>query len=91
MQIEIIQKKPELIEFKLIGETHTFAQLLKHYLLQIPEVKFASYKLEHPMEKDAIFIVRTAGKDAKQALIEANKKILQDVEELRKKIESAYK
>jgi DNA-directed RNA polymerase subunit L len=91
MQLEFLKKQEKLVEFKLIGETHTFANLLRSHLVDDPEVEFVAYKLEHPMDKDALFILRTKSKPAKTVLLAAAKRVREDLKELQSAFNKALK
>lgn len=91
MKLEVLSADKNQIEFKLVGERHTFAQLLKHYLLKHPDVEFTSYKLNHPLDNEAFFIVRTKKGKPSKVLLEANKEIMRDVEDFGKKVKEAFK
>jgi len=45
------------------------------FYLKDSKVEFAAYKLEHPMDADSKFIIRTNGKTPKKALEDAIKSI----------------
>ncbi len=49
MRIEILRKGENMIEFHLIGEDHTFANLLVESLHKNKHVKFAAYSIDHPI------------------------------------------
>ncbi|MFH0970186.1 MAG: DNA-directed RNA polymerase subunit L [Candidatus Diapherotrites archaeon] len=91
MEIEFIKKQARHVEFKLLGETHTFANLLKSHLMDDPSVEFVAYKLEHPMDKDALFVIKTKEKDAKKVLLDAAKKVEEDVKDLQGALDKALK
>lgn len=91
MEIEVLESSKEHIEFKLKGERHTFPELLKHYLLKNPDVEFASYKLEHPFDKDCIFILKVKKGSPVQALRDANKEIADEIDDFKKKLKEAFK
>lgn len=91
MEIEFIKKAANHVEFKLVGETHTFANLLKSHLVDDPNVEFVAYKLEHPTDKDAMFILKTKGKEAKKVLMDVAKRVQEDVEELQSAFDKALK
>ncbi|MEM4663056.1 MAG: RpoL/Rpb11 RNA polymerase subunit family protein [Candidatus Diapherotrites archaeon] len=86
MEITLLRVEKDLVEFKMKGERHTFPQLLKHYLLKNPDVTFCAYKLEHPMDNDCLFIVKVKKGSPWQALKEANKEIMAELDDLEKKI-----
>jgi DNA-directed RNA polymerase subunit L len=85
MKIEIINKEKNLVEFKLIDERHTIPGLLKSALLEDNSVEFVSYKLNHPLDKDSIFVLRTKAKPPVKALETAIKKIEKELDEFEKK------
>ncbi len=91
MEIEFIKKAANHVEFKLVGETHTFANLLKSHLVDDPHVEFVAYKLEHPLDKDAMFILKTKGKTAKSVLVEASKRVQEDLKELQSALDKSLK
>ena len=91
MEIEFLKKQTNHVEFRIMGETHTFANLLKSHLVDDPSVEFVAYKLEHPMDKDAMFILKTKGKPAKTILLEAAKRVKEDLEELQGALDKALK
>jgi len=91
LEIEVLDSGPKHMEFKIKGERHTFAQMLKYYLLKEPSVEFASYKLEYPFDKDTLFLVRVKKGKPTQALRNANKSLLADLKEFKKKVVDAFK
>ena len=91
MKIEFLEEKKNEIEFKMVGERHSFANLLKAQLLKDPEVTFVAYKLTHPLASDAVFYVRTEGKEAKKAVAEACKEISVSLKEFGQAAKKALK
>lgn len=91
MELEFIKKAANHVEFKLIGETHTFANLLKAQLVSDPAVEFVAYKLEHPQDKDALFVLKTKGKSAKSVLVDAAKRLHEELGDLKSAFSKALK
>lgn len=91
MQIEVLKNEPNFLEFILKGERHTLPNLLKAKLLEDSSVIFCAYSLDHPMDSDSKFVLRTSGKTAKKALTEACTDIAKDLEELNTEIKKALK
>lgn len=91
MEIQFLKKQANHIEFRILGETHTFANLLKSHLVNDDSVEFVAYKLEHPMDKDVLFVLKTKGKPAKTILLEAAKRVQEDVKELQSALDKALK
>ncbi len=91
MELEFIKKAANHVEFKLLGETHTFANLLKSQLVNDPSVEFVAYKLEHPQDKDALFVLKTKGKSAKSVLVDAAKRLHEELGDLKSAFSKALK
>jgi len=76
MEIRIIREEENVLEFELPSEDHTFCNLLVNILNKNPHVRFAAYKIEHPLIGVPQIIVRTDGiKKPKEVLMEASKEI----------------
>ncbi len=71
MELQVIKNEANHVEFILKGERHTLPGLLKSKLLTNEAVSFASYVLDHPLDNQARFVVKTKGTSAKKALTEA--------------------
>ncbi len=87
MKIEVISQDKEGIEFFIEGERHTLPSLLKEKLLEDSEVDFCAYRLDHPLDKRARFVIK--GKNAKKSLENAVKAAKADVTEFKKAFEKA--
>ncbi|RLF10327.1 MAG: DNA-directed RNA polymerase subunit L [Thermoprotei archaeon] len=76
MEIRIIREEENVLEFELPSEDHTFCNLLVNLLNKDPHVKFAAYRIEHPLIGIPKILVRTDGvKKPREVLIEASKEI----------------
>ena len=91
MEIQFTKKAANHVEFKLVGETHSFANLLRAQLVNDPNVEFVAYKLEHPMSKDSLFVLKTKGKSAKSVLVEATKRLHEELVDLKGAFAKALK
>ncbi|MBI5391807.1 DNA-directed RNA polymerase subunit L [Candidatus Woesearchaeota archaeon] len=66
MDIHILKEEKDLLEVEIVGEGHTFCNLLRDTLNNQKEVKHASYMIQHPLVSNPILAVRTsAGKPRK--------------------------
>ncbi|MHC1604884.1 MAG: RpoL/Rpb11 RNA polymerase subunit family protein [Candidatus Methanofastidiosia archaeon] len=87
--MEIISEDKSMMEIVLVGEDHTFANLLRSFLQQDKHVVFAAYRISHPLT-DAnrpVLKVETDGKKSpRQALADANTAILSHLEKMKKVI-----
>lgn len=87
MKMEVIQNEKNTLEFYLLNERHTIANLLKEKLVKNSDVEFCAYKLDHPMEDKSRFIIKTSGKNPKKILEETIKEIKEELEEFKKAFE----
>ena len=91
MELKLISVEKNSLEFIMLGEKHTFPNLLKSRLLNDTDVTFVSYKLEHPMNDECSFIVKAKTKDPKKVLLDACKSIEDDLDEFKNKVKKALK
>ncbi|MDD3159479.1 MAG: RpoL/Rpb11 RNA polymerase subunit family protein [Candidatus ainarchaeum sp.] len=84
MEIEILTNEGKKLEFYLNGERHTIPNVLREKLAENENVEFVAYRLEHPLDKKARFILTTNSSNPKKVLIEAIKELQSEVSELKK-------
>lgn len=91
MKIEVLKSEKDFAEFIIEGEKHSFPNMLKQKLLELKDVEFVSYILEHPMATGAKFIIKTKGKSPRKVLEEAAKALDKDLDDFDKKVKSVLK
>lgn len=91
IEIRPVKVQPNHAEFVVVGQRHTLPNLLRSYILQDPAVEFVSYKLEHPFDKDSVFVVRTKGKPVYSVIEAACKRIGKDLESFEGLVKKAVK
>lgn len=91
MKIEVLKSEKDYAEFVIEGERHTFPNMLKQKLLEMKQVEFVSYILEHPTDTGAKFVIKTNGKSPKKVLEEAAKALENDLDDFDKKVKSVLK
>jgi len=91
MELVAVKKESHELEFVIKDNRHTFPSLLRERLLADSAVTFAAYKLEHPLDPDCRFIVKTKGKTAEKALLDACKLIESDLDSFEKSLQKATK
>ncbi|MDO8624748.1 MAG: DNA-directed RNA polymerase subunit L [Candidatus Diapherotrites archaeon] len=91
MEIKVLKNEPNELELVLHGNRHTYPNLLRDRLLQDKSVVFAAYRLNHPLDSDCQVIVKTSGKSAKTALLDAVKQIDADLADFEKHVKKALK
>ena len=81
-QAKIIRREESLLEFEVIGETHTFLSMLREALKDQDGVLFAAYRIPHPLLENPIFYLRTSGVDPVEALQKAADAIIDKCDSL---------
>jgi DNA-directed RNA polymerase subunit L len=71
LELELISKDKNMLEFYIKGERHSLPNLLKSRIEKEPSVEFVSYRLEHPLDDKARFVVKSSGKKEPVKIIEA--------------------
>jgi len=59
MQVKVLQKSKNELRIEIVGEDHTFCNLLQNILLQDKNVEIAGYDQPHPLIRSSIVYVRT--------------------------------
>ena len=86
MKLEIIKNEKSELEFSVEGERHTVPNLLREKLSQNSDVEFVAYRLNHPLDQKAMFVLKTKG-SAKKVLEDTVKEIQKDIDEFKKGFE----
>ena len=86
MKLEIIKNEKSELEFIVEGERHTIPNLLREKLSQNSDVEFVAYRLDHPLDQKAVFVLKTKG-SAKKVLEDTIKELQKDIEEFKKGFE----
>jgi DNA-directed RNA polymerase subunit L len=87
MKLEIIKNEKDTLEFFIEGERHTLTNLLKETLSKNNDVEFVAYKLDHPIDQKARFILKA--KNPKKALISAIDEIQKQINTFKTEFEKA--
>lgn len=70
MELELISKGKNSLEFFVVGERHTLSNLLKSWIEKDSAVEFSAYTLDHPLGNKAKFIVKTSGRKSPEKVVE---------------------
>jgi len=92
MEIEVLESKKNFMEFYIIGETHTFCNMLRSVLAEEKTIKRVAYTVEHPIthRTKPRFELETSGSTKPTtALKKASKKLTKMCDELRAEFEKA--
>ncbi len=84
--MKVLKKVEEknYLEVEIKGEDHTIGNLLRTLLLEDPSVRYAGYRVDHPLVGNLVVAVRTNGsKTPIQAIVEALEKAESRVKEFK--------
>ncbi|MBR9690295.1 DNA-directed RNA polymerase subunit L [Candidatus Woesearchaeota archaeon] len=59
MELNIIEDKKTRMVFELVGEDHTFCNVLTKELWNVKGIKIAAYNIEHPLVSNPKIILET--------------------------------
>lgn len=83
MELAVVEQTEKKIVFDIKGEDHTFCNALKDELAQDDDVKFTSYKIEHPLIGIPRFLVEMKKGDPKKALAAATKRLKKNIDRVK--------
>jgi len=59
MEVKVLSKSKNEIRIEIVGEDHTFCNLLQNVLLQDKNVELAGYDQPHPLIRSSIVYLKT--------------------------------
>jgi DNA-directed RNA polymerase subunit L len=59
MEVKVLSKSKNDLKLEIVGEDHTFCNLLQSLLLEDKNVEIAGYDQPHPLIRSSIVYVRT--------------------------------
>ena len=87
MKLEIVSNEKNHLEFYIEGERHTLPGLLKEKISAAEGVEFCAYRLDHPLDKKAKFVVKTSGKSPKKVVEDAIKQTKEELADFKKEFD----
>jgi len=84
VRVKGIKLSGNYLEVLIEGEDYTTMSPLLTYILQDPEVEFATFDMDHPLLRNITLKVKTKGKDPLAVLEEAVNRILGDIDSIEK-------
>ncbi|MEM0217364.1 MAG: DNA-directed RNA polymerase subunit L [Candidatus Nezhaarchaeales archaeon] len=91
MKIRILEKSEKSLRFEIIGEGHTFCNILRDFLQRNPNVEFVAYRIDHPLVSNPVFYVRVKNGRPEDVLKKAAEEIINALEDFKAIIKSAMK
>ncbi len=84
MEFKVVEETKTKLVFELIGETHTFCNILKDELRNLKGVEIATYRIDHPLVGVPQFLLETKGIEPRKALKNALKAVKKKADEFGK-------
>lgn len=84
MEINVLRKDKNELEFEIEGEDSSLPEVLVHKLNQFSEVEFAAYRSEHPMVPKPKMFVRVKRGDPAKSVVKAVEELTGEIAEFRK-------
>lgn len=90
MEVQLLEEEDSEMKVKIVGEGHTFANVLRKKLHEEEGVDLAAYNIDHPLLSDPILQVGTSGKKSpKEALADVAEELGKEYEEVQMKLKKA--
>jgi DNA-directed RNA polymerase subunit L len=90
LEIESFEENENILKMTVLGEGHTFMNLLRYYLTSSDEIEYAGYTMRHPLETRSDLFIKTKEGTAKDALL-ASLQVIQDhIEEFEQKFKATF-
>ncbi len=90
MELKIIEYSKTKLKFNILGEDHTFANILRKELWNDKNTEKAGYSLEHALVTSPLFFLETTGKDPKEIMENAVKRLVKLNESLTTNIKKLF-
>ena len=80
MKINVLHQSKNELRIELVGEGHSFTNVLQSTLLKDDTIEFVGYNISHPLMAQPILFIRTKAKRRPDnALIDAAKSLVQEL------------
>lgn len=79
VKVKNIKLSNDYLEVLIEGEDYTTMSPLLTYILQDPDVEFATFDMDHPLLRNITLKIKTKGKDPLKVLEDAINRILSDI------------
>jgi DNA-directed RNA polymerase subunit L len=87
MEVKVLTKNKNELRVEIVGEDHTFCNLLQNVLLEDKNVEIAGYDQPHPLIRSSIVYLRTKRETSpEKALLNA----LANIQELNKEFNEKF-
>ena len=87
MEVKVVSKSKNELRLEIVGEDHTFCNLLQNVLLEDKNVELAGYDQPHPLIRSSILYLKTKREvSPEKTLLTA----LENVQELNKEFDEKF-
>jgi DNA-directed RNA polymerase subunit L len=87
MQVKVLAKSKNELRIEIVGEDHTFCNLLQNVLLEDKNIEIAGYDQPHPLIRSSIVYLRTKREASpEKALLNA----LTNIQEMNKEFNEKF-
>jgi len=86
MKIKMVHKDRKSVEFTMEGIDVSILQILQSFLFKDGRVRNVAFRQSHPILKTTSFWVEVSKGDPEEVIIEACKKAIEEVDDLKKEI-----
>ena len=87
MEVKVLSKSKSELRLEIVGEDHTFCNLLQNVLLEDKNVEIAGYDQPHPLIRTSVVFLRTKREASpEKALLNA----LSGIQELNKEFNDKF-
>ena len=90
MELKVIEYTDKKLKLNILGEDHTFANILRKELWNDKNTKVAGYSFEHALVTSPVFILETESKDPKEIIENAVKRLKKLSESLNNNIKKLF-
>jgi len=87
VEVKVLSKSKNELRLEIVGEDHTFCNLLQNVLLEDKNVELAGYDQPHPLIRSSIVYVRTKREVSPEKTI---LNALENVQELNKEFNEKF-
>ncbi len=92
MEIKIMKKTKNELKIQIVGEGHTFCNILQKALVKDKRVDMAGYNIKHPLTAIPILYINTKARSKPDAvLLQAVKQMQKDTKAFKLAFEKALK
>lgn len=92
MQVQLLEKEGSKMKVKIVGEGHTFANILRKKLHEDDRTESAYYNIDHPLLSDPVLkIITSENNSPKEVLMSVASNLGEEYEEVQMKLEKALK